>query len=71
MEEVQQELSGLLGPSGLRGQVERLGLGGSTDSSVESSEGDGFSVLDNVLEVLLGTLEGVTLQLTGSLVGVL
>jgi hypothetical protein len=49
----------------------QLGLGGSSDVARESSEGNAVSVLENILEVLNGSLKIQSLDSSGGLVGVL
>jgi len=49
LEETEEELGGLLGPSSL-GDTELLALGGATSAAGVSSHGDGLLVLLNVLE---------------------
>lgn len=70
LEEVKQELGGLLGPTSLAGSV-NLGLGVTADTSHEPPEGNDFLLLNHVLEVSDRTVEGHTLDSLGCLAGVL
>lgn len=60
----------LLGESTLGNTVE-LGLGGSADVTSESSVRNAISVLENVLQVLDGSLEVEALHSSGGFVSVL
>jgi len=69
-EELQQELGGLLGPATLRG-LPLLGLGTTTDSAVEATEGHALLLVDDGLQVALGTAQGHALDGLGGLMCVL
>lgn len=71
LEEGQDVLAGLDGPSPLGDGEDLVGLGAATDTAVEAAEGHGLLVLDDVSEVALGLLEGHALDGHGGLAGVL
>jgi hypothetical protein len=70
LEETQHELGRLNGPSGL-GDTERLSLGSTTNTTVESSEGDGTLVVLDVVQVGNSLVEGHAIDGGSSLTSVL
>lgn len=56
LQQTQNVLNALAWPASLCGS-EGLGLGGATNASSESAEGDGLLVLENVLQVLFSALQ--------------
>lgn len=70
LEELDDVANGLLGESTL-GNTVKLGLGGSADVAGESSVRNAVSVLEDVLQVLDGSLQLQALDGSGGFVGVL
>ena len=70
LQQVLDELDGLSWPSGL-GHAELLTLTGSTDGRVESSEWNGSLVVQDLVQVLLGSFQTPAVNGLGGLPGVL
>lgn len=69
-QQLEQELGGLLGPTSLGGSP-LLGLGASTDSTVEATERNALLVVGHVLQETLSTTQRHMLDGLGSFMGVL
>lgn len=71
LQEAKNELSGLLGPTGLGGKVVLLGLSVPANAAVVPPERHGLLVLDDILEELDGLPVAKTLDGGSRLPGVL
>jgi len=70
LQETDDDLNGLLGPSALS-ESEFLSLAGTSDVASVASEGDAALVSEDVLEVGLGELDGHSLDGLGGLISIL
>lgn len=71
LQEGQDVFAGLDGPSSLGDGEDLVGLGTATDTTVETTEGDGLLVLNDVIEVAHSLLQGHSLNSHSGFTGVL